>query len=316
MPPPLRSTAATSLSTARSTARSQGAVFKGEGHIHITPPNAEERHNLSIVTHSDQVDEDFDQVVLRFTDNTAVELHKTSAGAGQASNGYASAAMEFHNFMRTKLKDNLDLRLLQDVLSPAPGGFFIAAIHGKKDSHILFTLDPHGDGGLAPEEVSLLVYNDWGPSWPTAFHQASDIARGDAKGPENNAACRIDNEQLDVTIERSGLLSGQATVHLIALQDGAAVVPLDLFPTLRVSNVESDKGAPLDYVQEKKEEDSDFGVGFSLTRSKKEKPLPSKSPTAAKTSSSTKAATTTTPSLAKTGIPTRPRVSGITPRTR
>ena len=70
-----------------------GAVFKGEGHIHITPPNAEERHNLSIVTHSDQFDEDFDQVVLRFTDYTAVELHKASAGAGQASNGYASAAM-------------------------------------------------------------------------------------------------------------------------------------------------------------------------------------------------------------------------------
>jgi hypothetical protein len=237
-----------------------GAVFKGEGHIHIIPPNAEERHNLSIVNHSEQFDEDFDQVVLRFTDNTAAELHKASAGVGQPGSAYAQAAMEFHNFMRTKLKDNLDLRLLQDVLSPAPGGFFLAAIHGKKDPHMLFTLDPHGDGDLAPEEVSLLLYNDWGPSWPTAFHQASDVARGDTKGPENNAACRIESEQLDVTIERSGLLSGQATVHLIAQQNGAAVVPLSLFPTLRVSNVETDKGAPLDYVQEKKEEDADFGV--------------------------------------------------------
>jgi hypothetical protein len=28
-----------------------GAVFHGSGHLHITPPTAEERHNLSIVEH-------------------------------------------------------------------------------------------------------------------------------------------------------------------------------------------------------------------------------------------------------------------------
>ena len=237
-----------------------GVVFKGEGHFHLTPPTAEERHNLAIVNHSEEFDEDFDQVVLRFTDDTAAELHKASAGTGQAASGYAQAAAELHTFMRTKLKDNLDLRLLEDVLSPAPGGYFLAAMHGKKDGHMIFTLDPHGDGDLAPEEVSLLIYNDWGPSWPTAFHKASDIAHGTASGTEHNAASLIDNEQLDVTIERSGLLSGQATVHVVAQEDGAAVVPLSLYPTLRVSDVETDKGAPLDYVQEKKDEDADFGV--------------------------------------------------------
>lgn len=30
-----------------------GAVFKGEGHLHISPSNAEERHNLSVLTHSE-----------------------------------------------------------------------------------------------------------------------------------------------------------------------------------------------------------------------------------------------------------------------
>ena len=29
-----------------------GAVFRGEGHLHITPPTPEERHNLSIFTHT------------------------------------------------------------------------------------------------------------------------------------------------------------------------------------------------------------------------------------------------------------------------
>jgi hypothetical protein len=237
-----------------------GVVFKGEGHFHLTPPTTEERHNLAIVNHTEEFDEDFDQVVLRFTDDTAAELHKASAGTGQAGTGYTQAASELHTFMRTRLKDNLDLRLLEDVLSPAPGGYFLAAMHGRKDAHMIFTLDPHGDGDLAPEEVSLLIYNDWGPSWPTAFHKASDIAHGTASGTERNATSLIDNEQLDVTIERSGLLTGQATVHVIAHEDGAAVVPLSLYPTLRVSDVETDKGAPLDYVQEKKDEDADFGV--------------------------------------------------------
>jgi len=39
-----------------------------------------------------------------------------------------------------------------------------------------------------------------------------------------------------------------------------AVVPLNLYPTLRVSRAETLKGDPLDFVQEKKEDDPDFGV--------------------------------------------------------
>ncbi len=237
-----------------------GAVFKGDGHFHLKPPSAEERHNLAITNHNEEFDEDFDQVVFRFTDGTSNELHKASAGAGSPGSEYAQAGQELHNFMRTKLKDNLDLRLLEDVLSPTQGGYFLAAIRGNKNHHIFYTLDPHGADAVAPEEVSLMIYNDWGPSWPTAFHLASDAAHGGGSGSERNAVCRIDNEDLDVTIERSGFLTGLATVHIIAEQDGAAVVPLDLFPTLRVSNVETDKSAPLDYVQEKKDEDADFGV--------------------------------------------------------
>src|ERR1700735_1921709 len=58
-----------------------GAVFRGEAHLHISPPSAEERHNLSILNHTEEFDEDFDEVVLRFTDSTADELHKASIGA-------------------------------------------------------------------------------------------------------------------------------------------------------------------------------------------------------------------------------------------
>ena len=243
-----------------------GAVFKGEGHLHITPPTAQERHNLSISTHAEEFEEDFDEVVLRFTDATTTELHKGSAGKGEADSAYGKAAEELQGFARHHLHVNLDLRLLQDVLSPAPGGYFLAAIHGQKNAHLLFMLDPEGVGGLEPEEVGLLNWNwhDAVMTYPLAFHRAAEYANGTATGNEHNAGYKIMSENLDVSIEKSGFLSSVATIEVRAEQDGVAVIPLDLhsdrFSSLTVSRVETGKGEPLDFVQEKKDEDPDLGV--------------------------------------------------------
>ena len=224
-----------------------GAVFKGEGHFHLAPPTAEERHNLALFNHTQDFDEDFDVLVLRFTDATAAELHKGSAGKGVPDSAFDKEAQEFHNFARTKLRENYDLRILEDVLSPAEGGYFLAAIHGKKNSHLIFTLDPHGAARVAPEEVSLLNWTDWGPTYPAAFRTASDLARTGGDAQERNAAYRIDSDDLDVSIERNGFLSGLASVHVTADVDGVAVLPFNLYPTLRVSRAETEKGEPLGF---------------------------------------------------------------------
>jgi hypothetical protein len=237
-----------------------GAVFKGDGHLHITPPTAEERHNLSVTNHAEEFDEDFDQVVLRFTDATAAELHKASTGKGEPDKVYIQAAMEFQSFARLKLHQNYDLRLLQDVLSPAEGGYFMAAIRGKKDSHLSFIFDPQGAENIAPEELELTNWSDWGPSIPLAFYRASEYVNGVASGNELNAPYRILNENLDVSIEKNGFLSGIASVEVRAQQDGLAVVPLDLYRTLRVSRVQTAAGDDLDFVQQGKDDDPDFGV--------------------------------------------------------
>jgi hypothetical protein len=243
-----------------------GAVFKGEGHLHITPPTAQERHNLQIVAHAEEFDEDFDEAVLRFTDGTAAELHKASAGKDPSDASYTKAAEEVRGFARHHLNENLDLRLLQDVLSPVPGGYFLAAVHGQKNAHLFLIFDPQGVSGYAPEELALLNWN-WredAVTCPLAFHRAAEYANGAADGNEHNAAYRILSENLDVSIEKSGFLSSLATVEVRAEQDGVAVIPLDLhanrFSMLTVSRVETGKGEPLDFVQEKKDEDPNFGV--------------------------------------------------------
>ena len=255
-----------------------GAVFRGEGHLHITPPTAEERHNLSIQTHSEQVDEDFYEVVLRFTDSTAGELRKASTGAGPPDDSYAKAAQELQSFMRHhaegsyideggtlyygKLYGNLDLRLLQDVLSPAQGEYFFAAIRGSTSPHLYFICDPHGIAEVAPEEVALIRWDPMSDSEtiPLAFHRAAEYLNGTASGNEHNATYKILHQDLDVSIEKNGFLSSLATVNVRAEEDGVAVIPLDLYPTLRVSQVDSATGGALDWVQESKDLDPDFGV--------------------------------------------------------
>lgn len=239
-----------------------GAVFRGDGHLHITPPTPEERQNLKLLMHSEEFDEDFDQAVFRFTDGTAAELHAAASGKGQPDAAFTKAAESLQEFARHQLHDNFDLTLLADVLSPAPRGIFMAAIRGHKNPHLFFLIDPDGVPGLNPEEVALLNWSsqDGVLTYPLAFHRAAEYANGTATSSEQNAAYKVLHEDLDVTIEKSGFLSSLATVQLRAQQDGVAVVPLDLYPTLRVSSVQSEKGDQLDWVQEGKDNDPDFGV--------------------------------------------------------
>jgi len=255
-----------------------GAVFKGQGHLHITPPSAEERHNLSILNHTEEFDEDFDQVVLRFTDATADELHRASTGSGQPDNDLIRAGQDLQTFLRhhsegagmedsvtlyyDKFNGNLDLRLLEDVLSPGSGGYFMAAIHGRKNNRLFFILDPHGVNQVAPEEVALVNWSatEDVATYLLAFHRTAEYTDGMPSGNEHNAAYKILNETLDVGIEKSGFLTDVATVEVRAQQDGVAVIPMDLYPTLRVSQVDSASSGLLDWVQEKKEDDPEFGV--------------------------------------------------------
>jgi Peptidase family M1 domain len=247
-----------------------GAVFRGQGHLHLTPPTPEERHNLLILTKSEQFDEDFDQLVLRFTDDTAAEIRKVSAGKAPPDTVFARQATELRAIQRQKLYTNFDLRVLEDVLSPGQGGYFVAEIRGKRNPHLLLTIDPHGAPGVEPEEVSLLSWSDEGETIVSAFPLQSSAERQAAGGDPENGVFRIRHEDLDVSIEKSGFLAGSATLQVTAVQDGLAVAPLALFSTLRVSKVEDDKGNPLDFVQERKEEDSDFAFILSKPLNKGE----------------------------------------------
>jgi hypothetical protein len=134
--------------------RTTGAVFIGQGTLAYTPPIAAERAMLGILTKGEPFSETFERAVFRFTDDTAEQIKKAATGPSPASNAAADLLKETNQALRVKLRDNLHARILHDVLSPKPGGLFVAHVAGKKYSNrLVFTIDPQGAGFVAPEEV-------------------------------------------------------------------------------------------------------------------------------------------------------------------
>src|SRR5271167_1585027 len=136
-----------------------GAVFVGEGNFVLDPPEESERQSLKLLTKEDEFSEKFTQAVLRFTDSTYDDIKKD----GSPSSGGCDAGLlkDSQNTTRHKFKNNLEARILQDVISDEPGGLFVAFIHGKRYSDKeLYEVDPDWGSG----EVSLRTYeeNKWG----------------------------------------------------------------------------------------------------------------------------------------------------------
>lgn len=226
-----------------------GAVFWGDGSLSLYPPLESERQSLKLLTRENEFAEKFDRLVLRFTDETYEEIKK--AGEPATAGCDAGPLMDSQNATRHKIKWNLEARVLAEVMSPKPRGFFLAFIHGKRyEDKEIFELEPN-DGR---DQVQFWTYNEskWG-HW-ASFNLIDSHPKGGFGIP-----MRIEHQQLDATFEKSGSLSGKATTTFVALRDGLRVVGLDLFPSLRVQSVAAE-GQPLAFIQEDKNEDSEFAV--------------------------------------------------------
>ncbi len=227
-----------------------GAVFVGDGNFILNPPTEGERKNLKLLTKEDEFSEKFERMVLRFTDSTYDEIKK----AGGAGSGGCDAGplKDSQNVTRHKLKSNLDSRILEDVLSPQPGGFFIAFIHGKHyDGQELFTIDPHE----GRDQVDFMTYDDNKFGDWSSFPMSGEHAKGTMGQP-----IRIDHQQIETTLEKNANLIGKTSTELTAELNGVRVIPFNLFRTLRVRKVGLADGQFLQFIQEDKNDDADFAV--------------------------------------------------------
>jgi len=258
-----------------------GAVFSGDGNIVLDPPIPIERASLKRLTKSDNFVEQYERLVLRFTDSTYEEIKKAGTPGGSCG---AGLLQDSNNAMRhdRHLKYNIDARILQDVLGPWPGGWFMAFVHGKKyNGKELYVIDPHGAPALlrftspspgpgippsddvlpvAPEEVEFITYDEQRMGAWAAFHLSEEYKDGSASGSQQNSVVHITHQQLDTTIEKNGRLNGKATTTFASLVDGLRVVPFDLYHDLRVQNASNDHGVALSFIQEGQDDDAQYSV--------------------------------------------------------
>ena len=240
-----------------------GAVFVGEGSLHVEPPSAMEKRQLKAVMKTEVLDQRFTTAVLAFTDGTGAELRKGAGGDAAPTGEVNSLAHDMQTLFRSNLRYDLEERLLEDVEQPGPatGGFFLASIKGPMFSkRLIYVVDPHGAVGVAPEEVGLLTSGDEGFDVTLGFN---DAVQRKLVRPADNTVFKIPQQTIDATIERNGKLTATSVTAVMAVRDGVRVIPLQLFPTLRVSGVWGANGEALDFIQEDKLHDADFAILLS-----------------------------------------------------
>jgi Peptidase family M1 domain len=227
-----------------------GAVFDGDGSFLLNPPSESERKSLQFLSKEAEFHERFERLLLRFTDSTYDDLKK--AGKPASSGACDSGTLkDGQNVTRHKVKHNIEIEILGELLSPEPRPLFCAFIHGKNyDDKEIFQLDPNQNSS----QVDFWTYDenkfgDWASFDFSETHPQGSVGR----------QLRMEHHQLDTTLEKNASLSGKAITTFISLRNGLRVVPLSLFPTLRVQTVTAD-GQPLSFIQEDKDDDADFAV--------------------------------------------------------
>jgi len=193
------------------------AVFTGDGHFHLEPVLAMEKDHLELITGARAVDEDFDALLLAFTDGTFDEITAKSHPAEPSSKD-AAALRDFHRELRHRTETprsftedlladenptNVEAELLTDLYNPTYAGSFSAYIHGRKHAHLRFLVKPQGAvPDLSPEEVAVIDVDPLGNEdgiWYLS-HLASEWRAGTASSDEDRRTIAVEHYRIETLL--------------------------------------------------------------------------------------------------------------------
>ena len=255
-----------------------GAIFIGEGHFNLKPVSFLDARELSRRIGADEVNEEFTDVVFRFT---RLERLKFLSGLGERIEPAPEAAAVLHNWrermrqrheqasgfsqylLQGETMDNVDADLLAAVYNDAHPVFFNAYLRGKKHKDLRFFVRVRV-GGLpqldSPEEVSLINYDPEGLDdgvWYLA-HLKSEYLDHTATSAEDRRLFATHRYKIETVIAKNGHLFSTATIRFEPLVAGERVLKFGLLPNLRVTRVTDEQGQDLYFIQESRKQDGSF----------------------------------------------------------
>jgi hypothetical protein len=156
--------------------------------------------------------------------------------------------------------ENIEASMLGYLYNPRRAPFFSAYIFGKKHGDLRFHIRPHGamPQMLSPEEVALVNYDVAGKEEGVWYlsHLESEWKAGTASSSEDKRVIDAEHYRIETVISGEKL-TATCELTFIALADGERVLRFGLLPTLRAAKVVFGE-KEIDYIQEKKNDDSSF----------------------------------------------------------
>jgi peptidase M1-like protein len=236
--------------------KTPGAIFIGTGTYELKPATLAERKQLSLYAGDDKLtslSDTFDSAIFLGTALVSAAV-KSGAPAGGAN---ASANDKWDDYLKKQKKtfrDNMHLRMLQEILNAESDPLFFVWVNGKKYPPAILKVDARDK-----EPVSMVVLHDQkGGLWYSSVLKTPTPMRKPLVDP--------DNYVIDSTI-KGAEISATSTITFTAIAP-VRVLPLNLFGNLRISDAswspagDAPAWEPVAYIQEDKDEDYDAAIVF------------------------------------------------------
>lgn len=255
-----------------------GAVFVGQGHFTLKPLVAIDKQEIVRRSGGETVEEDFSEVVFRFTNGLYPRLAKvgskqvdTPPQAEQALQRWRSRMRHRHEapegFTQAVLEDenidNVDADMLAAIHNPRHPPFINAYMSGAPHKDLRFFIRtrvgavPQLD---SPEEVALVNCNGSGMDdgiWYSQ-HLYGELKAQTANSREDRRLFATRRYVIETTVGKNNHFFSRETIFFEPLVEGERVLKFGLLPTLRVSRVVDEDGKDLHFIQENKKEDGSF----------------------------------------------------------
>lgn len=257
-----------------------GAIFLGEGHFSLAPVTGLDVAELKRRAGSAVLEEDFTEVVFRFTSQPHMSLLRGIGANAPTPGNVADVLNHWKDEVRHRREeptgfteallhgetmDNVDADILAALYNEKHPQFLNAYIHGKKHKDLRYFLRPRV-GAIpqmdSPEEVALINYDPMGMEdgiWYLA-HTKPEYTQGTASSSEDRRLFATRAYKIETIIAKNKHLFSTATISFRPLIVGERILKFGLLPNLRVSRVVDEQGQDLYFIQEGRKEDGSFYV--------------------------------------------------------